>query len=318
MDSVRRQPLRSSLIAAVVVLLIGYVFFIAAPSNFPTGKRVVVPRGGSVSEVADTLARAHVIRSSLALESALRLSGASGKVQAGTYLLDAKENVFTIAHRLATGAYHLPPVRITFPEGDTSRDIAEKVSAAFPAISQPEITSRAKAQEGYLFPDTYLFPPDATTQSVLETMRANFDAKIASLLSEVQTSGRSLSDIVTVASLLEKEARTDENRRIVAGVLWNRIARGMPLQVDAVFGYIYNRDTYSPSYDDLKIDSPYNTYTHKGLPPGPIGNPGLESIQAALHPTKTSYLFYLTDKNGVMHYATTYAAHQSNQEKYLR
>ena len=244
MDSVRRQPLRSSLIAAVVVLLIGYVFFIAAPSNFPTGKRVVVPRGGSVSEVADTLARAHVIRSSLALESALRLSGASGKVQAGTYLLDAKENVFTIAHRLATGAYHLPPVRITFPEGDTSRDIAEKVSAAFPAISQPEITSRAKAQEGYLFPDTYLFPPDATTQSVLETMRANFDAKIASLLSEVQTSGRSLSDIVTVASLLEKEARTDENRRIVAGVLWNRIARGMPLKVDAVFGYIYNRDTY--------------------------------------------------------------------------
>jgi UPF0755 protein len=91
----------------------------------------------------------------------------------------------------------------------------------------------------------------------------------------------------------------------------------MPLQVDAVFGYINNRDTYSPSYADLKIDSPYNTYTHTGLPPGPICNPGLVSILAALHPTVTKYLYYLTDRNGVMHYATTFAEHQTNQEKYL-
>jgi UPF0755 protein len=91
----------------------------------------------------------------------------------------------------------------------------------------------------------------------------------------------------------------------------------MPLQVDAVFGYIYNRDTYSPSFTDLKVVSPYNTYTHKGLPPGPINNPGLDSLDAALHPTKTDYLYYLTDANGVMHYATTYAGHQANQRKYL-
>jgi len=92
----------------------------------------------------------------------------------------------------------------------------------------------------------------------------------------------------------------------------------MPLQVDAVFGYIFNKDTYSPSFADLKIDSPYNTYTRIGLPPGPIDNPGLDSIEAVLHPTKTNYLYYLTDKNGVMHYAATFAEHQSNQRKYLK
>ena len=92
----------------------------------------------------------------------------------------------------------------------------------------------------------------------------------------------------------------------------------MSLQVDAVFGYIFNRETYSPSYEDLKVDSPYNTYTHTGLPPGPINNPGLDSLKAAITPIKTNYLYYLTDKNGVMHYATTYAEHQSNQRKYLK
>ena len=92
----------------------------------------------------------------------------------------------------------------------------------------------------------------------------------------------------------------------------------MPLQVDAVFGYINRRDTYSPTFDDLKIDSPYNTYLYKGLPPGPIANPGLDSLDAALHPTKTDYLYYLTGTDGQMHYATTYAGHQANQRKYLR
>ena len=137
------------------------------------------------------------------------------------------------------------------------------------------------------------------------------------LLSGIQASGHSLSDIVIMASLVEKEARTDVNRRIVAGVLWNRLALGMPLQVDAVFGYIFDRDTYSPSFEDLKVDSPYNTYTHKGLPPGPISNPGLESIYAALYPTKTNYLYYLTGKDTLMHYARTYAEHVANQTKYL-
>ncbi len=114
------------------------------------------------------------------------------------------------------------------------------------------------------------------------------------------------------------EVTPDKRGICRAGLINNRLKLGMPLQVDAVFGYIYGRDTYSPSLTDLKVNSPYNSYTHKELPPGPIDNPGLDSIDAAIHPTKTGYLYYLTDKNGVMHYATTFAQHQANQQKYLR
>jgi len=120
-----------------------------------------------------------------------------------------------------------------------------------------------------------------------------------------------------MASLVEKEARTLENKKLVAGVLWNRIKLHMPLQVDAVFGYINDRDTYAPSFADLTVDSLYNTYTHQGLPPGPIDNPGLDSIEAALYPATSTYLYYLTDKNGVMHYAKTFEEHKKNKEKYL-
>lgn len=105
---------------------------------------------------------------------------------------------------------------------------------------------------------------------------------------------------------------------MVSGILWNRIERRMPLQVDAVFGYIFERATYSPSFADLKVDSPYNTYTHAGLPPGPICNPGLDALLAAARPAKTNYLYYLTGKDGLMHYAMTYAEHQANQRKYLK
>ncbi|MEK7179748.1 MAG: endolytic transglycosylase MltG, partial [Patescibacteria group bacterium] len=293
----------------------GYTFTLAPPSNFPSGNSIVIARGASVPDIAEELYDAHVIKHPAVLKFVLRISGASGRVQAGAYLFSAPENALVVAYRLSTGAYNLPPVRITFPEGVTVRDISRRVADAVPLISAQDFLSVGKPYEGYLFPDTYLFSSDATATSIVDTMRVNFDAKTALLVSGIQASGHSLSDVVTMASLVEKEARTDVNRRIVAGVLWNRLALGMPLQVDAVFGYIFDRDTYSPSFEDLKVDSPYNTYTHKGLPPGPISNPGLESIYAALYPTKTNYLYYLTGKDTLMHYARTYAEHVANQTK---
>jgi UPF0755 protein len=121
-----------------------------------------------------------------------------------------------------------------------------------------------------------------------------------------------------MASLLEREANTAKDRRIVAGILWERLKIGMPLQVDAVFSYILEKDAYAPLFEDLKIESPYNTYLYRGLTPTPIGNPGIDAILAAAEPTKTKYLYYLTGKDGHMYYATTFAGHQSNREKYLR
>ncbi len=303
--------------ALALLLVGGYSFTFAPPSTFPSGEIVVIARGASVSDIARKLHDAHIIAHPSLLRIILRMSGASNRVRAGTYLFSTPEDVCTVAYRLITGAYGLPPVRITFPEGMTVLDMGTKVTGAFPSLSAQDFFLSGKTYEGYLFPDTYLFPPDADTALIIKTMRDNFDAQIAPLTGDIGASGHPLSDIVIMASLLEKEVRTNANKRIVAGILWNRLALGMPLQVDAVFGYIYGRDTYSPSLEDLKVDSPYNTYTHTGLPPGPINNPGLESIEAVLNPTKTDYLYYLTGKDTLMHYATTYAGHQANRKKYL-
>lgn len=303
--------------AVALILVSFYSLVLAPPSNFPSGDIIVISRGASVSYIAGELSDAHIIKHPVVLSFILRISGASSRVQAGAYLFSTPDNVLVVAYRLATGAFGLPPVRITFPEGVTVRDISAKVAEALPLISAQDFISAGKSEEGYLFPDTYLFPPSADTTFIIDAMQANFNVKIATLTGNIKASGHSLSDIVIMASLIEKEARTDINRRIIAGILWDRLNLGMPLQVDAVFGYIFNRDTYSPSLDDLKVNSPYNTYVHTGLPPGPICNPGLDSLQAVLHPTKTNYLYYLSDKNGVMHYATTYAAHIANQNRYL-
>ena len=308
-----------SLIAAgafIFLLGISYLLF-SPPANFPSGSIITIAKGTPATDIAKELADMHVVKNPALLEIALRLSGTSGGIQSGAYLFKTPQNLFTIAYRLVTGSYGLPSVRITFIEGVTVREAGEQIADVLPAISASEFLKAGKQYEGYLFPDTYFFPPSADTASIVKTMRANFDTKIAPLKNDISASGHSLSDIVIMASMVEKEVRTSANRRIVAGILWDRLKLGMPLQVDAVFGYIFNRDTYSPALADLKIESPYNTYLHKGLPPSPIDNPGRDSLDAVLHPTKTNYLYYLTDKNGVMHYATTFAQHQANQQKYL-
>ena len=318
MDFFRRHLWRFSPFAVVLFLAASYFFIFAPPSNFPARDSVVVSRGASVADIAEELSKAHLIKHPAVFRLILRISGMSSRVKSGTYLFSTPENALTIANRLTAGAYGLTPIRITFPEGITVREIAERVVEEMPLISAEEIIALGESQEGYLFPDTYLFQPDATAASIVDTLRANFDIKMAPLAADIKTSGRHMRDIVILASLVEKEARTSGNRRIVAGVLSNRLARGMPLQVDAVFGYIFNRDTYSPSLADLKVDSPYNTYLHAGLPPGPIANPGIESIRAALYPAETKYLYYLTGSDDQMHYAATYAEHQFNRRTYLR
>jgi UPF0755 protein len=312
-----RRYKTESVVIFSVLFLAGFLFAFSPPRNFPAGKMLSVTRGVSVSEIAKELADAHIIAHPQLLRAILRVSGESSHVQAGIYLFNTPESLLTIAYRLVTGAYDLPPVHITFVEGTTVREMAIEVANGFPLISAENFLSEGQSYEGYLFPDTYFFSPSSDAASIVAVMRANFNAKIAALSDEIHASGRSLSDTVILASLIEKEARTSVNRRIVAGVLLNRLKLGMPLQVDAVFGYIFGRDTYSPSFADLTVSSPYNTYTHTGLPPGPIDNPGLDSLGAVANPTKTDFLYYLTDKNGVMHYATTYAAHQANQKKYL-
>jgi UPF0755 protein len=305
---------RTKIVAVAIVLaLVLYIPF-SPPRAFPVDMVVTIPPATTVIGTGEILSSAGIVRSALLF----RVLNSFGVVHTGTYLFEKPQNVVTVASRLRTGAYGYEPRSITFPEGDTSREMAERVAAVFSDISTEEFRKEARHYEGYLFPDTYLFMPYTSSAAIVEKMRNTFTEKTSSLAEQVSASGRSWSDTVIMASILEKEARTPESRRMISGILWNRIKLGMPLQVDAVFGYIFDTDTYSPSFADLKVDSPYNTYMHRGLPPGPISNPGLDSIIAALNPAQTSYLYYLTGSDDKMHYATTYAGHQANQRTYLR
>jgi len=302
------------IIAVSLLLSLSVWAIIAPPADFPIGAVIVISKGESAGEIATQFAEKNVIRHPSILKVMLR----TGSARAGAYRLSDPESVVQIGLRLLSGDFGIAPERITFPEGLTVREMAERISSKVPSITAESFIAAAGPYEGYLFPDTYHIGPDATARDVVALMRENFDAKTASLKSDIAASGHSFSEIVVMASILEREARSPEEKKMVAGILWNRIAKGMPLQVDAVFGYIYGRDTYSPSLEDLAIDSPYNTYKNKGLPPGPISNPGLDSLEAAAAPTKSNYLYYLTGNDGLMHYATTFAQHKANRTKYLK
>jgi UPF0755 protein len=175
----------------------------------------------------------------------------------------------------------------------------------------------AKSYEGYLFPDTYFFYENVTPIQVLETLRDNFNDKIKLALLGIQAFGKPLNEVIEMASIVEREATSTVDREIIAGILWKRIATGMPLQVDPPFYYVLGKSSAQLTVKDLAMNSPYNLYSHKGLPPTPISNPGIDSILATVNPTKTNYLFFLADRRGVIHYAVTNDDHVANKYKYL-
>ncbi len=304
-------------IIIVLIFMGGYALFVFPPSSFPTNTTVVIPQGEAVRGIATTLSDKRLIISPTLFRILVRVTGGQGSVQAGVYRFNKPIGLFAITNRLLNGQLGVVPIRITFSEGMTTREIGDTLTTRFPNITADGFSKKARQYEGYLFPDTYTFLPNVTTKTVITTMRKNFNIRIASITPQINMSGHSLKSLVIMASLLEREARTLKERRIVAGILWHRISIGMPLQVDAVFGYIFKKQTFSPSLADLKVDSPYNTYTHRGLPPGPISNPGLISLLAAATPIKTAYLYYLTGTNGQMHYAATLAEHNANSVMYL-
>ncbi len=296
-------------ICIAVVFL--YALLVAPPLDTPAGTIFHIDEGASVDAVARDLKERHSIQSRLVFKIAVYLF-ARGGVQAGAYALHG-ENTVWLVHRLGTGDSGLESVTVTIPEGSTVRDMGVLFQKTLGDFDSALFARLAIDKEGYLFPDTYHFVQGTAPSVVIGAMARNYDEKIEPLLTQIASSTHTEHEIITMASLLEREARQYETKRIVAGILWKRITLGMPLQVDAVFGYIFDRETYSPSLDDLEVDSPYNTYKNKGLPPGPIANPGLESIKAALNPTQTPYLYYLTGKDGKMYYARTFEQHVANR-----
>ena len=303
-------------LASVFLLVAFYVNAIAPPSAFPVDSIVAVPRGATLTQVARMLEERNLIRSPLWFEIFVRLRGGQRGIIANPYLFDEPVTSWTIARRLLRGELGLSQVRVTIPEGVTAVEIGELLKKNLPAFDQASFMKAVWDKEGYLFPDTYFFLPDETAEGAVETLSLNFERKILSIQKERESFGKQLSDVVIMASLLEKEASKTEDRKIIAGILWKRLAIDMPLQVDAALLYI--NGGHVPTGADTKIDSPYNTYLYRGLPPTPIANPGLDAITAAITPVKTEYFYYLSDDDGVIHYAKTFEEHQENQQKYFR
>ncbi len=302
---------------SLIVLISFYIFLKTPPSDFPLNSVITIEDGESLQQITNSLYENKVIKFPLIFRSAVIVLGGERKVIAGDYLLDKKEGPIDLAYRFIKGQFHLDILRITIPEGWNVYEIGEHLEKNLKSFDKNSFVELAKEWEGYLFPDTYFIADTARPKTVINLMRANFEEQLKTI-EAIATSTRSVDEIITMASILEGEANTTESRKIVAGILWKRITAGMPLQVDATFKYINGKGTFELTYDDLKIDNLYNTYKYKGLPPGPIGNPGLDAINAALHPKTTRYLYFMTGKDGKMYYGRTFEEHKRNKTLYLR
>lgn len=286
-----------------------------------TSKIFVVRKGEGVSEIAKKLEKEDLIRNKLVFYLVIKRLGIDHQIQAGDFRLSPSMNVFTIAKSLTKGTLD---VWITIIEGLRKEEIAQIVSRE---LSIPESEFIKLGKEGYLFPDTYLIPREATAEMILSILNKNFNRKYTA---DLRDKGREkqLTDeeVITLASLVEKEAQSDEDRLQVAAILLKRYKNDWPLQVDATIQYSLGYQPIEKTWwkknltkDELLIDSPYNSYKNVGLPPTPIANPGLASIQAVLDASEdTQYWYYLSDNKGKMHYAKTLEEHNENVKKYLR
>lgn len=268
---------------------------------------IEIKSGSSVKAIAKTLKSNNIIRSENLFVLYVRFKDL--KLKAGDYTLSASQSIPELAQSLTTGREN--EIRVTIPEGYRREQIAEVIETKL-GIKQLDFLSASKGIEGTLFPDTYSFSKDAIAMDVVKVMTDTFVKKTASLdLSQ---------DDIILASIVEREALTPAEKPVVAGILKNRLADGWALEVDATIQYIMGKsgDWWPvPLLGDRKRVSPYNTYLNRALPPAPIGNPGIVALAAVASPAATPYYFYLHDKTGVIHYATTNAGHVANIAKYI-
>jgi UPF0755 protein len=294
-----------------------YYFFYQTPNTFKPDTTVRIEGGQSLMSITKSLKSEGIVSSPFWLENLVILMGGERKVVAGYYLFHDPQNLFKVARRITKGDYEIVPIKVTIPEGLNIKEISATLGSRLNLFNSNEFLEQTKDKEGYLFPETYFFVPTILSSDIVSRLESTFDQKISPLRGEIASSGRSLDDIIKMASILEGEAKKTEDRKIIAGILWKRISLGIPLQVDTTFKYINGKTSAELTASDLKISSPYNTYKNKGLPPTPISNPGLDTIMAALEPMQTNYLYFLSDKNGEIHYAKTLKEHAINRAKFL-
>lgn len=298
---------------------------------------VTVEKGMGASDVARLLQEEGVIRSVWKFRWVAARTGSATKLKAGAYVLQPSMSLQEVLSALTGGQQG--ELKVTIPEGFTVSDIDALLAemgltepgdvqecanncdfSAFSFITlRQNLAERGGMVEGYLYPDTYFVDPQAfSVEAFLKRLLSTFETRVIDAHeADIAASKRSLHDIVTMASLIEEETRRADERPMVSGILWKRLDIGMGLQVDATVRYIINKPTAAITVTDLQTDSPYNTRRYRGLPPGPIASPGLSSIEAALQPKTSEYLYYLHGNDGVIRYGRTNDEHNANRARYL-
>jgi UPF0755 protein len=302
---------------------------------------VTIEKGMGSSQIADLLEQKGIIKHGLFFKGYLKWVHEGSSFKAGTYNVSPGDTYDTLISRMNAGdVVKEETVVFTIPEGYTADQVADKLAAAWnqkaevflklidsgegleavSALGIPENKELRHRLEGYLFPETYELAKDSTPQEVIEAMLEQLSKKLDTIpewKAKLANRGLSLHELLTVASLVEREVVVDSERPLVAGVIYNRLDKGQKLEIDATVQYLLDKQKERLYEKDLKVDSPYNTYRNEGLPPGPISSPGLASIEAALTPEASEYYFYVTKKDGSQGhlFAKTYKEHLANIEK---
>ena len=317
----------SILILTPIVLNLYYNHLLKPASASKSEQIFIVKPGQPVIQIAKNLEAAGLIRNGLAFRLYIAQSGISKTIQAGDFRLSSKMSAKEIAKELTHGAID---VWITFPEGTRVEEMADIIDKKLNTSENEKYQFDKKefiknATEGQMFPDTYLIAKDATAGAIAKRLETTFSEKVdRKILLKGAKNDLTEDQVITLASLLEREARSNEERPIIAGIILNRINQGIPLQVDATVQYAKGYDSANNTWwsqvtqdNYTQVKSPYNTYLHVGLPPKPISNPGLDSIRAAAEPSDTPYMFYLHDTEGKIHYAKTSEEHAKNIQEFL-
>ena len=318
------------LASALLVLVMGSMYLAFGASSVPRTFHdpdqkiyITVKPGMDADAIAGQLLAHGVIDSKFSFWWQVKTGGVQDKFKAGTYLLHPGMQTEEIIAKLISG--ETSTIKFTIPEGFGIKEIAERLSnegladkkkflkLAKDYVPYDYMERRANARyaaEGFLFPDTYEISADISEKEIMDMMAKDFDQRLnAKMRIRAEEMNLSIYDLVTLASLVEKEARYAEDRPIIAQVFFKRLRIGMPLQSDTTLQYLLDAPKEDVSIADTKIDSPYNTYQHYGLPPGPIASPGMAAIEAVLYPADTDYLYFVADRQGHNHYSNSYEEH---------
>ncbi len=330
-----RVKLIGSAVFCVLFFMLAAAAAYVAPNIFLEEKSGYVHVRGDMTaaEVADELYENGYISHPVLFRLAATITGKGHQIQEGEYVLDTSMSLRDILEKLVCGKSEA--LRLVIPEGYTVWRIAQTVASLSGKVSEEEFLQAAKneellypymkshhtvtfAAEGFLFPDTYFIPVNASAEDIIRMMVKNFDDHVTDeMKKEINGKNLSIYQFVILASLIEKEAKYAEDRPLIASVFLNRLNRRMKLQSDASISYAMGTHKAAYSIAETQYASPYNTYVYEGLPAGPIGNPGMECMEAILHAPETSYFYFVADQDGNNYFAVTYEDHLKNVEEHL-